>query len=286
MENAVVMRNVTKRYRGFCLDNVSLEIPKGYITGIIGRNGAGKTTLINSILGITCFEGEIEIFGKPLCGNEIEIKNKIGAALGNGFFYEGLTLRQTAGMLKRFYENWSNDDFFGYMRRFGLDTNKKVKELSTGMREKFAIAAALSHNAELIIMDEPSSGLDPVARGELTDIFADVIGDGEKTVVISTHITSDLDRTADFIVMIDGGRVVFNMQKDELTDSHRIVKGPADALTSELKRQLISCRTGARGFEGLIRTSARIPGLVYEKPTIEDIMRAYAKKGTEAESNV
>ena len=164
MENAVVMRNVTKRYRGFCLDNVSLEIPKGYITGIIGRNGAGKTTLINSILGITCFEGEIEIFGKPLCGNEIEIKNKIGAALGNGFFYEGLTLRQTAGMLKRFYADWSNDDFFGYMRRFGLDTNKKVKELSTGMREKFAIAAALSHNAELIIMDEPSSGLDPVAR--------------------------------------------------------------------------------------------------------------------------
>lgn len=286
MENAVLIKGLTKRYDGFCLDNINLEIPKGYITGIIGRNGAGKTTLINAVLGVSRFEGSIEIFGKPMDGNETELKNRIGAALGSGFFYEGLKLRQMAGIVKRFYSGWSDETFLRYARRFGLDLEKKVKELSTGMREKFGIALALSHGAELIIMDEPSSGLDPVARGELMDIFAEVIADGETTVVISTHITSDLDRTADFVVMLDDGRLVFNMQKDELTERHRIVKGPAEALTEELAGTLVSFRKGAHGFEGLTASGERRSGLLYEKPAVEDIMRFYAARGKGNENDV
>lgn len=285
MESIISMQNVTKRYDKFCLDNISIEIPKGYITGIIGRNGAGKTTLINTILGITNFNGSIRIFGKTMNESEIELKNRIGAALGVGFFYEGLTLKKTAEILKRFYTDWDDRAFDSYIRRFGLDMRKKIKELSTGMREKFSIAAALSHNADLIIMDEPSSGLDPVARGELMDIFSDIIADEEKSVIISTHITSDLDKTADFIVMIDDGRLVFNLPKDELLESHRIVKGAANALTDDVKRTLISYKQGALGFEGLTASSERKRELVYEKPSIEDIMRFYTKNPKGAVKN-
>lgn len=285
MESVISMKNVTKRYDGFCLDNISLEIPKGYITGIIGRNGAGKTTLINTILGVTSFEGSIRIFGKTMKESEIELKNRIGAALGGGFFYEGLTLRKTAELLKRFYKGWDDAVFEGYMRRFGLDMGKKIKELSTGMREKFSIAAALSHGAGLIIMDEPSSGLDPVARGELMDIFSEIISDEEKSVIISTHITSDLDRTADFIVMIDNGRLVFNLPKDELLETHRIVKGALSALTDDLKRSLVSYKRSSLGFEGLTASPDRKRELVYEKPSIEDIMRFYTKNPKGAVKN-
>ena len=171
------------------------------------------------------------------------------------------------------------------MRRFGLDMGKKIKELSTGMREKFSIAAALSHGADLIIMDEPSSGLDPVARGELMDIFSEIISDEEKSVIISTHITSDLDRTADFIVMIDNGRLVFKLPKDELLETHRIVKGALSALTDDLKRSLVSYKQSSLGFEGLTASPDRKRELVYEKPSIEDIMRFYTKNPKGAVKN-
>lgn len=276
--NVIEIKNAVKSYDKFSLNIENLEIPKGYITGIIGRNGAGKTTLIKSILGITEHDsGEIKIFGKTMKGNERELKNKIGVMWGHSGFYAGVTLKRMTKMIKRFYSDWDETAYKGYIEKFELDESKKYKELSMGMCAKYSIAIALSHNAELIIMDEPSSGLDPIAREELMDIFSELIAEKEITIVISTHITSDLDRMADYIVMINDGNVLLNMPKDELIETHRIVKGGKDELTDEVKKRLISYKISAYNFEGLtskpdyMRSNYR--NFVYEKPLIEDIMR-------------
>lgn len=280
--NAITLKNVTKRYDKFTLENISLEIPKGYITGLIGRNGAGKTTLIKTILAFTDLDGgEISVLGKNMAENEKELKNKIGIVIGDGAFYQGYRLKRMTKVISGFYDNWDQNAYNKYIARFGLDESKKIKELSTGMRAKYNIALALSHNAELIVMDEPSSGLDPLAREELMDIFAEMIEEREITVLISTHITSDLDRTADYIVMINDGKILFNTPKDELLEAHRIVKGGKDELTSEVKAALVEYKTGAYGFEGLtadgVNMKKKFPSLVYEKPMAEDIMRYYAR---------
>ncbi len=276
--NVITIKNAVKSYDKFSLNIENLEIQKGYITGIIGRNGAGKTTLIKSILGITEHDsGEIKIFGKSMKGNEHELKNKIGVMWGHSGFYAGVTLKRMTKMIKRFYSDWDENAYKSYIEKFELDESKKYKELSMGMCAKYSIVLALSHNAELIIMDEPSSGLDPIAREELMDIFAELIAQKEITIVISTHITSDLDRMADYIVMIDGGKVLLNMPKDELIETHRIVKGGKDELTDDVKKNLISYKISAYSFEGFtakpdyMRSNYR--NFVYEKPNIEDIMR-------------
>lgn len=276
--NVIEIKNAVKSYDKFSLNIENLEIPKGYITGIIGCNGAGKTTLIKSILGITEYDsGEIKIFGKSMKGNEHELKNKIGVMWGHSGFYAGVTLKRMTKMIKRFYSDWDENAYKGYIEKFELDESKKYKELSMGMCAKYSIALALSHNAELIIMDEPSSGLDPIAREELMDIFSELIAQKEITIVISTHITSDLDRMADFIVMINGGKVLLNMPKDELIETHRIVKGGKDELTDEVKKHLISYKISAYNFEGLTSNAdymkSNYKNFVYEKPIIEDIMR-------------
>lgn len=276
--NVIEIKNAVKSYDKFSLNIENLEIPKGYITGIIGRNGAGKTTLIKSILGITEHDsGEIKIFGKSMKGNEHELKNKIGVMWGHSGFYAGVTLKRMTKMIKRFYSDWDETAYKNYIEKFELDESKKYKELSMGMCAKYSIAIALSHNAELIIMDEPSSGLDPIAREELMDIFSELIAEKEITIVISTHITSDLDRMADYIVMINDGNVLLNMPKDELIETHRIVKGGKEDLTDEVKKNLISYKISAYNFEGLTSNAdymkSNYKNFVYEKPIIEDIMR-------------
>lgn len=274
---AVEMKNVGKQYDAFSLQDVNLQIQRGYITGLIGRNGAGKTTLIKSILGmVRPDQGSVTVFGKSMEQDEIELKNKLGIILGNGYFYEGLTLDATKNMLRRFYREWDEDVYQGYMKKFSLSGASKVKTLSTGMREKFSIAIALSHHADLLVMDEPAAGLDPVAREELMDILSEYMQDGDKTVLLSTHITSDLDRTADYIVLVDQGRILLDQPKDALLEGHRLVKGNLDQLTPDLKKQLISYKEGRYGFEGLAKGGV-FGGLVTEKPMIEDIMRFYAK---------
>ena len=281
-EYSITLKNVTKRYDKFALADINIEIPKGYIAGLIGRNGAGKTTLIKTLLGFNSFDsGEIRIFGKDMAKNEKELKNKIGIVLENGAFYQGYRLSRMTKVISGFYDNWDWKTYNKYITRFGLDESKKIKELSTGMRAKYNIALALSHNAELIVMDEPSSGLDPLAREELMDIFAEMIAEQEITVLISTHITSDLDRTADYIVMINDGKILFNTPKDELVERHRIVKGGNGDLTEAVKASLVSYKNGMYGFEGLTADGTgmkrKFPELSYEKPTIEDIMRFYAR---------
>ena len=274
---AVEMNSVGKTYSQFALRDVNLHIEKGYITGIIGRNGAGKTTLIKSILGMVQPDtGTVTIFGKSMDTDEIELKNRMGIILGGGYFYEGITLEATKNMLRRFYRKWDENAYQSFMQKFGLSGKSRVKELSAGMREKFNIAIALSHHAELLVMDEPASGLDPVAREELMDILSAYMQDGEKTVLLSTHITSDLDRTADYIVLVDNGRIILNKTKDELLETHWLVKGSPEQLTPALKKQLVAFKEGRYDFEGL--ASGRLKGnFTLDKPTVEDIMRFYTK---------
>lgn len=289
--NVVEIKNAAKVYPKFTMYIENLEIPKGYITGLIGRNGAGKTTLIKSILGITDFDnkengGYIKIFGKSMNGNERELKNKIGVMWGHDGFYAGVTLKRMTKMIKRFYSDWDEAAYKSYIKKFELDESKKYKELSMGMCAKYSIAIALSHNAKLIVMDEPSSGLDPLAREELMDIFAELISEKEITIVISTHITSDLDRMADFIMMIDDGKILLNMPKDELIETHRIVKGKKEDLTDEVKKHLISYKISAYNFEGLTNEAAYMKthykSFIYEKPLIEDIMRFMDRRNSNA----
>lgn len=281
--DAVNIKNMTKDFGTFSIRNLNLSIPQGYITGIVGKNGAGKTTIIKSILGMMPLEeGEISVLGMPLEKNEITIKDKIGIVMNDGCFYEALSLVKMKNIISKFYTQWDEKAFQHYMDYFQLPPQKKVKELSTGMRAKYNIALALSHHADLIIMDEPSSGLDPVAREELMDILSDLMQSEEKTVILSTHITSDLDRTADYIVLVDNGQVLLHLPKDELLDTHRLLKGTTDQLSDNVKKHLISYKTNSYGFEALTNNAPLLRSLsskfVFEKPTVEDILRFYARK--------
>ncbi len=289
--NVIEMKNVAKVYPKFTMFIENLEIPKGYITGIIGRNGAGKTTLIKSILGITEFDNKangayIKIFGKEMKDSEKELKNKIGVMWGQSGFYSGVKLKNMTKSISRFYSDWNENAYKEYIRRFDLDENKKYKELSMGMCARYSIALALSHNAELIVMDEPSSGLDPLAREELMNIFAELIEEKNISIVISTHITSDLDRMADYIILMDNGKVLINAPKDEILETHRIVKGGREDLTDEVKKLLVSYKINSYNFEGLTSKidymKKNYKNFVYEKPLIEDIMRFVNKEENNA----
>lgn len=281
--NAVDVKNMVKRYDKFELSVDRLEIPSGCMTGIIGRNGAGKTTLIKSILGITEYDsGNAEILGRPMDGNERELKKKIGIMWGRSGIYSNVRLKNITKAVKRFYDNWSDDTYEKLIKKFNLDESKKYRELSMGQCTVYNIALALSHNAEILIMDEPTAGLDPIVRSELMDVFAGIMEEKEVTVIISTHITSDLDRMADYIALIDNGKLIFNMPKDELVEGHRVVKGGADALTDDVKKNLISYKINAYNFEGLTANAgymkSKYRDFVYEKPLIEDIMRFMTKE--------
>ncbi len=189
------------------------------------------------------------------------------------------TLKNISDVMKRFYDQWDDAVYYGYMKRFGLSPDKKLKELSDGMRVKFSLVLAMSHHATLFLLDEPTSGLDPVARDDLLELFQELVADGEKSILFSTHITSDLEKCADYITYIDNGRIIESRSKDDLIQAYRLVKGPMEKL-DQIKKMLISYKTNAFGFTGLIKTDAikEKDGLVLDAPNLEEIMIYYAKQ--------
>jgi len=262
------------------LKGIDLKIEEGLVTGFIGMNGAGKTTTIKSILGlITPQAGEIKLFGMPLKGNEKEIKNKIGIVFDNGYLYEDLKLSDMKQIFAGAYTEWDEEVYQGYIKRFELNEKQKVKELSKGMKMKFSLALALSHHADLLIMDEPTSGLDPKVRMDFLEIIREFVSEEGKTVFFSTHITTDLDKIADRIVMLNEGEVIFDEDKDTLIDEHALVKGDKGMLTAENRKWFISLEERGFSFEGLTNHSDRVrhemSKAVCERPAIEDIMVAY-----------
>lgn len=270
------VKNLCKSYGKFKLDNVSFELPTGYIMGFIGKNGAGKTTTIKSILNfVTPDSGEIEILGKDSRKYETELKKEIGFSLEPISYYEKTKIKNIVDVYKRFFDTFDEKYYKELMARFNVDENKKVCELSAGMKTKLSLALALSHGAKLIILDEPTSGLDPVSRGELCDLFREVVENGDKSILFSTHITSDLDKCADYIIYIHDGKLVLKGTKDEIIDSHRVVGGSKEQL-AEIGDRLIGYKENPFGFMGLAKTEdVGSLGLSVEVPTIEDIMIYY-----------
>ena len=225
MENILEVKNLCKKYKGFELRNINIEVPKGMIMGLIGENGAGKSTTIKSILNVINRDsGEINIFGLDNVKNEKQIKEDIGVVLDDSFLSDYLNPTDINKIMKNMYKTWDEKLYFEYIEKFNLPRNKISKEFSSGMKMKLKIAVALSHHPKLLILDEPTSGLDPVARNEILDIFQDFIQDEEHGIFVSSHITSDLEHIADYITFINEGEIVLTKTRDELLENFGIVK--------------------------------------------------------------
>lgn len=284
MEPILQIKNLRKEFKEFSLKDINLTLDRGFIMGFIGPNGAGKSTTIKLILNIMNRDsGEIKIFGKDNIKHEIEVKNKIGFVLDEGYYYEEITVLDMKRIISSFYENWDEALFNKYLKDFDISPRKKIKELSKGMRMKFSLAVALSHHAELLIMDEPTSGLDPVVRSELLDILSDLMQDENKGVFFSTHITSDLDKIADYITFINNGEIVMSAAKDDILDNYGLIKGPKELICGKNTNAFIGIRESQFGFEGLVQNKEDFrksfsEKVVIEKPTLEDIMVYYTRR--------
>lgn len=277
----LTVENLCKGYPSFDLKDVSFHLPKGYIMGFIGSNGAGKSTTLKSILNIVKPDsGKVFINGKVMSEYEVELKQNIGFMLGAVDYYAKSKICKVVDVYKRFYSEWEDETYEGYIKRFQLDPNKMISELSQGMKVKLGMVLALSHNADLLILDEPTSGLDPVARDELLDLFHEIVEDGEKSILFSTHITSDLDKCADYIIFIKNGELIANSTKDDLIMEHLLIEGKKSDLTQDLKSRMISYKLNSFGFTGLIKRDKLFDYdiVVKENPNLEDLMIYYNKE--------
>jgi len=278
VENILEIKNLRKEYKDFTLKDITLNLEKGYIMGFIGPNGAGKTTVIKLIMNLIKRDrGEIKIFGLDNIKDEVMVKDRIGFVYDESYFYEELTIAEMKRIIAPFYKWWDDNVFNKYLKDFDLPPQKKIKDLSKGMKMKFALAVALSHHADLIIMDEPTSGLDPVFRNEVLDILRDLMQDESKGVLFSTHITTDLDKVADYITFINKGQLVLTGPKDDILDRYGIVKGGREVLGRDTGQLLIGIRDTGFGFEALTGDAARARRLfgdsvIIERPSLEDIM--------------
>lgn len=284
MNNVLEVSGLNKSYEKFALSDVNFSLQEDCITGFIGINGAGKTTTIRTILGLIMRNsGTIKIFGKDMDKNEHELKNRIGVVLDEGCFYDELTMKEMKSIIAPAYSTWNERDYKTYMERFTLNQRQKISTLSKGMRMKFGLTLALSHQADLLIMDEPTSGLDPLMRSEFMDILTDYMKQGGKSVFFSTHITSDLDKIADMIILINNGKILFEEEKDTLIDTHRLVKGDNKDLTVETRKLFLNIQETGFGFTGitnkLSQVQKSIKDILVERPTIEDIMLGYVEGG-------
>lgn len=284
MENIVELNNISKTYHEFSLQNISFTIKKGYVTGFIGANGAGKSTTIKLIMNlINKDSGDISIFGLNPQKNQVAIKERIGFVYDDNVFYEDMTIHELKKIIAPSYQMWDENSFKEFIQRFELPLHLKMKKMSKGMKMKTSLAFALSHNAEFIIMDEPTSGLDPVFRRDILDILHDLMIDQSKTIFFSTHLTTDLDRIADYIVFIHDGKIVFHKDMNMILEQYAIVKGDTELLTPEIKRHFVGMRQTHIGFEALTqqatltRSQLKQEALI-ETASLEDIMY-YTKKG-------
>jgi ABC-2 type transport system ATP-binding protein len=278
MDNAIEINGLRKAYKGFALEDVTFHVPQGYIMGLIGPNGAGKTTVVKLIMNlIRRNAGEIRVFGLDNLVHEPEIKARIGFVYDIPRFPEDIRLGPIASALAAFYEKWDQRRFLDLMNEFGLSARTIFKKLSHGMKMKFSLALALAHDADLILMDEPTAGLDPVFRFELLSKLRGIIQDEHKTVLFSSHITSDLERIADFITFIHRGRIVFSADKDEILEGWGVVRAAGDGVRPGDIPGLRGYRRSEYALEALTSdlASARSrlgESVVYDKATLEDIM--------------
>lgn len=273
---ALEIKDLNKNFESFNLQNINLKLPKGYILGYIGQNGSGKTTTIKLIMEqLKRDSGEIVVFGKSYKNHEIDFKNSIGYIADECYFPGCFTVKDVMNSLRNFYNLFDESKFKTYIKNWELPENKQIKKFSKGMKMKLMFASVLSRETKLLVLDEPTSGLDPVIRGEILELLQEYISDGKRSVLLSTHIMSDLEKIADYLHFIDKGKTIFSDTKDNVLENYLLVKGGVSDLTDEIRDKLIGYKKSNIGFEGLIylKDSKFIgKGLLIEKPSVDDIV--------------
>jgi ABC-2 type transport system ATP-binding protein len=284
------VNKLCKKYDSFSLKDVSFQIPKGCIMGFVGRNGAGKSTTIKCIMDLISFDsGSIEIFGLDSRRNSGEIRGRVGYVSEEQYFYENMSAGWTLDFFSGFYANWDRGLGSSLMKRFDIDPAKKVSELSKGMKMKLALAIALGHKPELLILDEPTSGLDPVIRNELLELLMEIVQDERCSIFFSSHITSDIEKIADYVTIIDDGRIITSDEKDAILDRWRLFKVDNSCISQKLCDSLVGLKKGEFGFSGITdrpddfvkELHRNYPDCRYkmEKVTLDEILVRIAKEG-------
>lgn len=277
MENCLEIRNLSKKYDGFSLEDVNLILPKGSIMGLIGENGVGKTTTIKAILNLIKRDsGGIQIFGLDNIKDEKKIKEQIGVVLEEGHFHDNLRTKDISMFMKKIYKNFDVKLFDGYLKKFKIPMDNVVKEFSKGMKMKLSIATALSHRPKLLILDEPTSGLDPVTRSEILDIFYDFIQDEEHSILLSSHITSDLEKIADYITFVHDGKILFSKETDKLLYNYAVIKCNENNFFKIDKADVVAYRKNEFSYEVLVNDKKvaknKYKDFVIDNTNLEEIM--------------
>ena len=279
MTNKIEVKNLKKTYDNFVLGEDSFEIKKGFITGFIGKNGMGKTTTIKSLLSLINYEGEVFVDGED--ARNLNYLQDVGIIMDDSFLSKDWKISLVNEAMKCGYENWEEEKFFDYIKYFGIEKDKKVRELSRGMKIKLMFSIALSHKANLLILDEPTSGLDPSMRDELTDILKDFVEDENNTVLFSAHITEDLDRIADYIIFIDDGKIIDSCSKEEFLEKYLVLKGGSEDKDLLKDFDVLGMKANSTSFDALVKNVERedIPDdLFVEEPDINKILVLYGRK--------
>lgn len=282
MENVIEVKGLRKKYKDFELKDINLSLQKGMIMGFIGENGAGKTTTIKAILNlINPTSGEIKIFGLDNKKEEEKIKEDIGVVLDDSFLSEYLNAEDINKIMKNIYKNWDEKLFFEYIEKFKLPRKQISKEFSSGMKMKLKIATAISHKPKLLILDEPTSGLDPVARNEILDIFQEFIENGENSILVSSHITSDLEHIADYITFINEGKIVLSKERDGLLEKYGLAKCSEEEFKTINSNDYIKYQKNRYDYEVLVEDKNEFKKKynisIVDRPSLEDIMLIYIK---------
>lgn len=277
------LQELNKSFSGFSVKNVSFEVPKGCICGLIGENGAGKSTLIKTLAGIyTKTSGQVYVDGLRFDEEEARIKDMLGLVMDEMMFEESLTAEKAEKLYGRFYSEFNRDLFYSYLDRFNISKNKKLKKFSKGMKIKFQLAFALSHNAKLFLFDEPTAGLDTEFRKEFLDICIELIADGEKTVLFSTHLTKDLDRISDYIAFMQEGELLFMSSKEALCERFSYVQAENYKLKLIPEKAVVYMQEGEYGGSALVVNSKSIKldgAYTKRQPTVEEVMYYFVKGG-------
>ena len=275
--NLIEIKGLCKNFDKFKLQNVDITLEEGFIMGFIGRNGAGKSTTLKTSLNLMNSDGgSVKLCGLSMPQDELEIKNQVGYVFGGVDFYPESKIGHITNVTKSFYREWNEELYKELCDRFEIDQNKRFKHLSAGMKVKYSLAVAMSHNPKLLILDEPTSGLDPAARDDLVLLFQEFIEDGKHSILFSTHITSDLEKCADYITYIKEGKILASTDKDSFRQSYISVAGKKEQLTPEAEGKIIGLHKHQLGFEGIMKSEdkklAQSKGFEIAEPTLEDIM--------------
>lgn len=283
MKNSIEIRNMNKEYENFTLKNINIDIPNGSIVGLIGENGAGKTTIIKGMMGIIHTDSDsITILDKDY--QDKSLKNEIAVVLDDSFFTETLKVKDVDSIMNDVFDNWDKVLFNKYMEQFAIPKNSKISDLSKGMRKKLEIAAALSHHPKLMILDEPTSGLDPVVRDDILDIFRDFIQDENHSILLSSHITSDLENIADYLIFINHGEIIFNETKDNIMENYGVMRIEEAGFETLDQEDIIRYRKNAYSYEVLVsnrnQLKSKYKNVIIDPISIDELMVLYIKGET------